>query len=215
MNAGEKSVADAPPGPSAAPGPGLLAASVAALFLPMLLAALFPHMPDPAREYLLKLSLPLLVIECALLFALLGLPLFPAPAPGRVNPGLVGLVRGAFLGLVAVPFVLVARVVSPAPLGAALVGCLLVGVTGAGAGAAAAAFRARGLTAAAVLAVLPGLLGFLAMDVFPPLARMIGLSPFYAAHLALASAGGWWAGFLPGAALLAVGFAVRGRSRSD
>ncbi len=205
MNAGEEPV------PSAAPGPGLLAASVGALLLPVLLAALFASLPGIARIYVLKLPLPLLAVECALLFGVLVLPLFAAPPADRVNPGLTGLLRGGLLALTALPFVLVARVVAPVPLGAVLTCCLLVGVTGAGAGATAAAFRSRGLAAAITLMSLPALLGFLATDVYPRLEWLTGLSPFYAAHSAMTGSGGWWPGFLPGLALLAVGFAVRGR----
>ena len=161
---------------AAVPGPGLLCAAAAALLSPLLLAALFPLLPPLARSYALKLPLPALEIQCALAFALFLLPLFRAPAPGEANPVLVGLVRGAFLGAVALPFVLAARIVWPVPVGRILAGCLLVAGAGAGAAGATAAFRARGMATAVALAGLPPLLGFLARDVYPRLAWLANKS---------------------------------------
>jgi len=174
-------------GASPAPGPGLLAAAAGALLLPIVLAAAGPLLPGPVSSYL-------------------------SPGPESVSPALTGLARGLFLGVVALPLVMAARVVWPVGLGALLAGCLLIAASGAGAAAAAAAFRARGLAAAVVATALPGLLGFLAADVCPPLVSLARLSPFLAAPAALEGAGGWGLGLVPGIALLAAGLLAGRRS---
>lgn len=207
MNAAEETLKEARPAPGAAPGPGLLAAAGGALLLPLLLAALYPLLPEVLRIYLPVLRLPLLVVESALVFGLFLMPLFKCPGPQEAAPVLTGLARGLLLGLAALPFALAARIVAPVPIWGVLAGCLLVAVTGAGAAAGGAAFRTRGLAAAIVLTVPPALLGFLAADVCPRLAWLASISPFVAAGAALGGGGGWPLGLLPGIVLMGAGLA--------
>ena len=197
-------------GAHAAPGPALLLAALLALALPLALAALMPQLPALVRSYLPLLPLPLLEVECALAFALLGLPVFNAPPPGKSSPALTGLVRGGFLGLVALPFVLVARVAWPVPVGPLLAGCLLVAALGAGAAAATAAFGAKGLAGAVAAAVLPGLAGFFGEAVAMPLGWLQNLCPFLAVETAARGEAAWTLGLLPGMALLVAGWVLRG-----
>lgn len=190
-------------GAGAAPSAGLLLIALGALLVPLGLAAALPHLPAAVRPYLPRTPLPLLEIEFALAFALLALPVFKSPPAAEVSPALTGLVRGAFLGLLVLPFVLAGRADAPMTLPAILAGGLLVAVTGAGAAAAAAAFGARGLAAAAAAVVLPGVLGFLAEAVGLPLGWLGLVCPFIAAGAAAAGGAAWTLGMFPGLGLLA------------
>ena len=201
------------PGPeervSAAPGPALLLTALAVLLAPLLLAALWPRLPGLARGYLAALPLPLVEIECAAVLALFVLPLFRTPSPEQVNPVVLGLVRGLFLGAAALPLAVVARAVCPVPAGAVLAGCLLAAVLGAGAVAASAAFGAGGLAAAILAAGLPGMAGFFGQAAGLPLGWLGTLSPFEAIE-ALGGGGSAWAlGLLPGMGLLLAGLLRR------
>lgn len=205
----------APAGREASPAPGaaLLAAACGALLLPLALAAAWPLLPPVLGAYLPLLELPVLTAECALAFAVLALPLFPAPRPDGdgTHPALTGLVRGAALGVLAAPFVLAGGLVFPLPPAGALAACLTVAVTGAGAAAAAAGFGSRGLAAALAAAALPGALAFFGRDLGLPLGFLARLSPWHAAAAAARGAAGWLPGLLPGLALLAATFAPRRR----
>jgi hypothetical protein len=112
--------------------------------------------------------------------------------------------------LLALPFVLAAQLVQPVGWGGAVGGCLLLAVTASGSAAAAAALGARGTVLSVALCCLTALVGFVAWDVYPRMMWLQGVSPFVAAARVISSGGSWWAGFLPGVALLALGFAVRG-----
>ena len=203
MKAAGEAPAARPPAGHIAPGPALLAAAAAVLLAPIVLAALYPLLPALLRSYLIRLPLPVLEVEFALAFALFGLPLFNAPDADGRSPVLTGLARGLFLGAVALPFLLAARIAWPVPAGAVLAGCLLVAALGAGSVAAAARFGTGGLVLAIALAALPGLFGYLAVDVCAPLVRLGRLSPFVAAEMAARGEAAWGLGLLPGVALLA------------
>ena len=201
------------PGPerriSAFPGPALLLAALAVLLAPLLLAALLPSLPKVTQDYLAALPLPLVEMECAALFALFILPLFKSPPPEKSSPAVVGLLRGAFLGVALLPLAVIARVAWPVPAAAVLGGCFLVAVLGAGAAAAGAAFGAKGLAAAILAAGLPGLAGFFGDAAGLPLGWLGALSPF-AAIEALGSGGSaWLLGLLPGMGLLLAGLLRR------
>jgi len=200
---------EAAPGAHAAPGPALLLVVLVALALPLALAALMPQLPAVARNYLPLLPLPLLEIEWALACGLLVLPVFRAPSPEQSSPAVTGLVRGLFLGLVALPLALVARIAWPAPAGAVLAGCVLVALLGAGAAAATAAFGVKGLVGAVAAAVLPGLVGFFGQAVDLPLGWLESLCPFLAAETAAQGGAAWTLGLLPGMALLATSQILR------
>jgi hypothetical protein len=190
----------------------MAAAYCATLLAALLAAAGLGLLPGWCADLLRRAGLPVLVGQAALGFSVFGLALFPSPGAERRNPGLTGLGRGAFLGAMALPFVLAARMVSPLPVTAAAGLALLIAVTAAGSAAAGAAYRSRGAAAAAAAVCLPGLLGFLAGDVFPRAAWLSEVSPFVAAAGLPAAGSGWWAGTIPGLGLLAAALACRGRS---
>jgi len=208
-----------PPGPpaspsasvSSAPGAALVLAALAVLILPVLLAAAATHLPAALRAYLPLAPLPLLELEAALVFAIFALPAFAAPAPEDSSPVLTGLARGLFLAVLAVPFALAARVVSPVSTGAVLAGCALTAAAGAGSVAAAAAFGARGLALGIAAAVLPGLAGFFGQALELPLGWLAGFCPFVAAETAVRGGAAWTLGLLPGIALLVVSQVLRRR----
>ena len=122
---------------SAAPRARLLACFAIFLLVPFLAAAVFPALAPVCRDYFSLLPLPELVAETALVFSLFILPLFAVPRRTAVNPGVSGVVRGAALACLSVPFLVAARPVWPVDVTVILTCAVLVGATAAGTAAAA------------------------------------------------------------------------------
>ena len=202
---------------SSAPGPGFIAACCGALILPIAFGALLPRLPEAGQTYLLKLDLPVLVSGSGVLFAVLVLPLFAAPQANESAPWLTGLARGGAVAALTLPFVAIARTVNPCHWAAVPVCAFIVGLTAAGVSSAAAAWKSRGVAVAAALICLPGLIGWVALDVFPALAWLRWMTPFAAAARAAADPhpASWWPGAVPGVVLFSLAVALARRPQGE
>jgi hypothetical protein len=189
------------------PCPAAIALLLVFAMMPLVLAAGMPLLPEVLRGYLVSLPLPVLVAEFALLFMIFVHPLMISGRGECPRQSAAGICRGLLLGCLAMPFMIAAREVRP--LGgadAAWIGLLIV-VTGAGAASASLAWGPKGAALCVALCCLPGVIGYVAQDVYPAMSWSMRVCPL--AELASAEAGGpSWLAFLPGLVLAVAGLAA-------